>query len=193
MKLQGTSLILRHDSHHVTMAYKEKHTPSYFGGQIVLWTKLPAYSHPATLPFWERLSKTKSPQCFFLNRCSKKKNGTFMGKIGKFQRKLSQRWCSKTVHLPMLQRRSQPGANPSSWIHLEKNARKKFTRLSEKILGFSYQGQFKEQLTVKIYLCFFVELRMNILSFDCWDRVFNCDLFPIPRWKICQALTLPAG
>lgn len=136
MKLQGTSLILRHDSHHVTMAYKEKHTPSYFGRSSYEQNYRPTHISdkiPATLPFWERLSKTKSPQCFFLTGAPKRKMGLSWGKLENSKGN-SQRWCSKTVHLPMLQRRSQPGANPSSWIHLEKNARKKFT---PKMVGYN--------------------------------------------------------
>ena len=85
MKLQGTSLILRHDSHHVTMAYKEKHTPSYFGRSSYEQNYRPTHISdkiPATLPFWERLSKTKSPQCFFfLTGAPKRKMGLSWGKL----------------------------------------------------------------------------------------------------------------
>lgn len=141
MKLQGTSLILRHDSHHVTMAYKEKHTPSYFGGQIVLCTKLPAYSHFGQNTqlyscFKERLSKTKSQPPVWKKKDTvgaPKRKMDFHGETWKIPKETFPKMVLQTVHLPMLQRRSQPGANPSSWIHLEKNARKKFT---PKMVGY---------------------------------------------------------
>lgn len=162
MKLEGTSLIWRHDSHHVTMVYKEKHTPSYFVRRSSYEQNYrPTHISdkiPAILPFWERLLKTQSPSQ--QKKQVLQKTMDFHGKIEKFQGN-NQRYA----------------VSPPSNASAEKPARRKSIKLNppEKTSKSSHQNGWFDSCKIVVFLYFHTRAVKKAVKSEeefvaCWTK-----------------------